>query len=386
MSQHLLAYLSGGKLFVSHGGAAFRAVESEFVEGMKGRLQSIQKRNEWKTSGTGAQFMGVRPSLDGADPSGLVCRFTGMSLCGGSQLRYSLQTESVGGLFDYSVSEREEKRILHKEYFNVSDIDVHPETGETVCSAAFNTGVTNIALVSGNSVEQLTEGDSFDEAPRWIPGSKGRIVFQSAGIARSGEGFYAGHGNTCVMTLDLRAGTLETALEDPAFDFLAPQYDENGSLYCIRRRYEENANRVTLLSSLKDLLFFPVRIVRAVVGYLNFFSMIYSKEPLITAGGNGKKGPDPKTVFLHGRMIDVDKQMKKAEKGDGSLIPSDWELVRIAADGSMKVIAQGVASFDLCGGEVVYSNGTKVFHVAADGTKSRIAEGSCIEKLRWCRA
>lgn len=383
MSHHLLAYLSGGNLFISHGGGAFRAIESEFVEGMKGRLQSIQKRNEWKTSGTGAQFMGVKPSLGGVDPSGLVCRFTGMSLCGGGRLRYSLQTDSIGGLFDYSVPDKAENRLLHKEFFNVSDIDVHPETGETVCSAAFNTGVTNIALIAGSSIEQLTEGDSFDEAPRWIPGVKGQIVFQSAGIARTGEGHYAGHGNACVMKLDMRAGTLDTVLEDPAFDFLAPQYDENGALYCIRRRYEENTHHVTLLSSLKDLVFFPVRIVRAVLGYLNFFTMIYSKEPLITAGGNGKKGPDPKTVFLHGRLIDVDRKMKKAEKNDGGLIPSDWELVRAASDGTIQVVARGVASFDLCGGELVYSNGTKVFHITADGAKNRIAEGSCIEKLRW---
>jgi len=34
-----------------------------------------------------------------------------------------------------------------------------------------------------------------------------------------------------------------------------------------------------------DALLFPLRLAAAVVGFLNFFSMMFSNQPLITAGG-----------------------------------------------------------------------------------------------------
>ena len=37
--------------------------------------------------------------------------------------------------------------------------------------------------------------------------------------------------------------------------------------------------------ALKDTLLMPFRLLKAVFGYLNFFSMVYGKEPLRSAGG-----------------------------------------------------------------------------------------------------
>jgi hypothetical protein len=384
-SPHRIAYLSGGNLFLSKDGSPFLPIESTFISAMKSRLQGIQKRNEWKTTGEGARFMGVQPSSGGVDPEGLIARFTGLSLWGNGCIRYSLQSDSVGGLFDYRYCEKEEQRLIHKEYFNISDIDVN-DRKETICSAASPSGVTNIALISGNDISQLTEGDSFDEVPRWIPGSKNAVVFHSAGIARSGDGVFSGVGNFCIMRMDMTAGTLDTILENSSYDFLSPCFSETGNLYCIRRRYENRTHGVSFLSSMKDMVWFPVRLMQTIVGYLNFLSLVYSKKPLITAGGNGRKGPDPKSVFLYGRMIDVDKQMKKAKPEDGGIMPSDWELVKVTASGQMNIVAKGVSAFDLCGDEIVYTNGTRVFHLSSEGVKSCIAEGNCIEKLRWCSA
>ena len=42
-----------------------------------------------------------------------------------------------------------------------------------------NLALTSLAgSIEGHDIRQLTEGDSVDEAPSWVPGDTRRIVFQ----------------------------------------------------------------------------------------------------------------------------------------------------------------------------------------------------------------
>jgi hypothetical protein len=209
-------------------------------------------------------------------------------------------------------------------------------------------------------------------------------VYHSAGIARTREGYYAGTGNFAILKLDISRGEIVTLLENHHYDYLLPYADQNGNLYCVRRKWIDGTNGqgAGLFTMLKDMLLFPVRLIRTLFNYLNLQALIYSKEPLVTAGTNQVNKVDHKALYILGRLVDL---RKKAAKGnDGGLVPKDWELIRIDQSGTIRTIARGVVSFDVArSGDIYYTNGKDIFRVAEDkGCADRIAESQMIETLR----
>jgi len=133
-----------------------------------------------------------------------------------------------------------------------------------------------------------------------------------------------------------------------------------------------------------DALLFPLRLAAAVVGFLNFFSMMFSNQPLITAGGPKKEGPTSRYLQFWGKWIDAEKTLKDAEKKgpEASLVPETWKLVRRSAGGEERVLAEGVLCFDLCGdGSVVYTNGRGVYHLGVDGKREVLCKDQMIERV-----
>jgi hypothetical protein len=106
-----------------------------------------------------------------------------------------------------------------------------------VFSVLHENGTANIGIkLSGEGgIKEVTEGDSFDTAPRWSPGKDRRIVFQSAGVGRNREGQFLALGPFSLQQLDMDAGEMVTLLEDRHYDYLAPQFQGDGSLLYIRR-------------------------------------------------------------------------------------------------------------------------------------------------------
>jgi len=117
----------------------------------------------------------------------------------------------------------------------------------------------------------------------------------------------------------------------------------------------------------------PFRLLKAVFGYLNFFSMVYGKEPLRSAGGprTPELDQDLGSLWLHGRMIELSKVKSDAQYG-GNLVPRDWELVRIDRAGATPVVlAQHVAGFDLRpDGRVVFTNGFDILELDGDARRT----------------
>src|SRR5262249_58346421 len=107
----------------------------------------------------------------------------------------------------------------------------------------------------------------------------------------------------------------------------------------------------------KDVLLFPWRILRAILGYLNFFSMIYGREPLRSAGGP-KGNPleqDVAALWLHGRMIDL----ASVSRDEGTWLgPDSWQLRARSPYGQDSPLASRVVSFDRCDdGGLLYRSG-----------------------------
>ena len=156
-------------------------------------------------------------------------------------------------------------------------------------------------------------------------------------------------GPASIQMADTAAGSLTTILEDPHFDFLQPRVGANGFLYFIRRPFE--APRYGVENVVADALLFPFRVLRALFHYLNFFSLMYSRKPLITAAGPALQA-DLKEILIKGKRLDAEAALRTGVPLGGvpSLVPASWQLVCRNLQGQEQVLASHVASFNLAPG------------------------------------
>jgi len=264
------------------------------------------------------------------------------------------------------------------------DLDLNHETDEFACAQRFPNGTANIMVMDGDGsdLRAVTEGDSADDAPSWMPGRQRRILFQSAGVARNGDGYAVGRGPTAIQALDLDQARMTTVLEDDRYDFLQPRIGADGHLYYIRRPYD--ANPYSAQSAITDFILFPFRLLRAIFHYLNFFSIVYSRKPLTTASGPKMHGDDLKTILLKGRVIDAEKALRTESRimGVPSLVPATWELVRRHQDGDETVVARNVAAYHIGeDGALIYSNGCGIFKLDAQNRYQLLHKDRLIEDV-----
>lgn len=362
-------------------------IESAFVARIQERAERDRERHGWRDGGAGAwnlraPQMGMMGMNAMAAPGEVAAaRFVSVAAGRDARMLYSIQTSHVGGLFEYDPAAKEEKRLVHKAGFNAESLAAHPTTGELAFCVRHGDGSSAIGVANadGSKHRVVTEGDSLDECPSWSAGEGRRVVFQSAGIARGADGIPAGLSAYRVEELDLDDSKMRVIVEAEAFDYLAPRLTADGTLYAIRRSYEPATRRVSPLGLLRDIVFFPFRLLMAIAAFLNFFSLFFRNAPLYSAGGPAQKR-DARPLMLWGRMIDTKKALAKSGKEE-SLIGPDWKLVRRGVDGAETIVAERVLHFDLCPQGVLYTNGSRVWLLAPDGTTMRLATGQIIERV-----
>jgi len=381
-----LVFLASQKLFLFEAGKQSE-IQSTFGQEVIDRALRNQQKHAWKFRERGGDpFRGqiLWGNADAAENSTLPVHITSVSR--GQQegeLLYVLETDSIGGVFSYDLGEKEELRVFHREQFQARDLAMHP-SGEAVAASLPGGFGANIAIGRGDGrrLEEVTEGDSFDSGPSWVPGRERTILFHSAGIIRNGHGHAIGQAPSSIEQLDLETGEMTTLLEDGTHDYLEPKMDEAGNLWFIRRPYESMGKRSSPLDTVKDILFFPYRLIRAVIHFFNAFSMFFSKKPLLTsAGGPKTEEQERQQMWLWGRMVDATAGKGKTGGSEG-IIPRDWELVRRSPAGEEEVVARHVGSYDLTKeGDPVFSTGTGIF-LHRTGKKEKLTDGFLIQTVR----
>lgn len=367
-----LAYISHGRLFLKSGDGAETEVVSEFVTNLKKRLQSVEDRASFRAGGSGAQFMrGGLPEAPTVEDT-FTAEFSCVAGAGvNDQLYYAVDAQDVRGLFAYEPAEKYERRLLHGPKHRFAAIAVRHGGGEDeewLVAAAQDHGASRIALFrpgQGGGVRELTEGDSLDSYPVWVPDGSRKFAYQTCGLARNARGEWIGLGPASIHTVDFESGNMEPVLEDERWDFLCPAYGPDGALYYLKRPYEP-VRRVSPGAMLLDVVLFPFRLLRAIFAFLNMFSVMFSGKPLKTAGTTPKReGPDPKAVFLYGRWVNMEKQMREAAQDEiVSAVPQNWELVRQGTDGISRTLATGVMAYTVArDGKVFFSNGRGVYRL-----------------------
>ncbi|HEX2971822.1 MAG TPA: hypothetical protein VHP11_05790 [Tepidisphaeraceae bacterium] len=116
--------------------------------------------------------------------------------------------------------------------------------------------------------------------------------------------------------------------------------------------------------------------------FLNFFSLLVTRKPLLTAGGPPREGPDERYLMLWGRFIDAQKVLRAARNGEAqSLVPRTWQLVRRASDGREETLADAVLCYDLCpDGSIIYSDGSVIHHLTPSGERRQLCSAKLIQR------
>lgn len=371
-----IIYISDNKIYKCTDGK-ITELSSERAQHYKSTVSEIRRNKEWKHSGTGAQFMGT------AAPAGNEAVFVSINGIAddGTGLVYSIQLGEMGGIYRKNPDKPE---AAEEHIFTGMNRDIGSISIKNGKIAACSNGHPSIFDMKGN-FEDITDGDSIESQPCWSA-EDDRIFCSTAGIARNQYGAPAAYSPRSIMAVDLNAGSMEELYADEKYDFLRPSNDSSGNFYYIRQPYKVPEEKNPLW---KDVLLFPVRIIKALMGFLNAFSVLFGGESL----RSGRKQGDVKTkdksdreLFFEGRLLEAEKNEKentaKGEKNPG-IFPLSRVLVRIAPDGTETVLKRGVMDYAvLSDGSIVCSNGRSLLHITDSGeeliAKAKMAQNICV--------
>ncbi|MBG85510.1 MAG: hypothetical protein CMO80_01235 [Verrucomicrobiales bacterium] len=379
--QPTIAYLALGKVRIKEPGKNARLLESPFASTIHDRSVRSQQRHSWKSSDGGGVLSG--PMLWGGNSGTGPAPVLITSICRGTedkQLVYSLTSGSLCALLQAENLGEEEKRIWNDNRDHVIHVDTCPASGNHCFSVQHENVTANIGvkLKDESGISEVTEGDSMDTAPRWVPGDERRIVYQSAGVGRNQDGDFGGFGPFGIELLNVDTAELRTLAHSRNFDFLAPRMTENGDLHYIRRPRGEH-DRIRPFNVIKDFFLLPFRILFAIFQWMNIFSQMYTGKKLSTAGGPKKAGPDMKQMRIWGNVIAA---QRNDEDQPAELVPSSWQLVHRKPNGQESTLAKAVLSYDIApDGTIIYSTGSKIFSLGPTGKKETILSGEMIEQV-----
>ena len=131
-----------------------------------------------------------------------------------------------------------------------------------------------------------------------------------------------------------------------------------------------------------DLLLLPVRLLYAVFQYLSFFTARYTGRPLTTAGGPKRRGADARRMQVWSNLIEAGESAEDEEAPPPT--PRSWQLVRRRPDGHSETVADSVLSYDVdAEGRVVFTTGSAIHLVNADGTRVRLLAQGGIQQVAF---
>ncbi|ELW89029.1 MULTISPECIES: hypothetical protein [Acinetobacter] len=381
-----LFYLSNQNLYLLDGNKSI-TVPCQAIDQYKKNLVEIQQRKEWKTKGTGAQFTGNFSQDDQVDLNHIFP--TDVVLTSDHKMIYTACLQEGTSINVKSLNDLQETEglILRKNDFVVQDMAYDEAKKRLALSVNSNGYERHICILplDANRTQYLTEGDCQDSNPCFDPQDTMQLYYDSCGLAY-GEHRIA-YSPKEIYHLDMGTGELQTVASDPKFDFFKPKMDSLGNLYFIKRPYSRDGSHHSPVTTIKDIIFAPFKIIRAIVGWLDFFTQRYTGESLKTTSGNNPAKSQQKSeeeLFVEGNLIkaqqNLERNQKSGEKYPG-MIPKSWELVKMSPTGEMTTLKRGVMSFALKDDTIFYSNGKYLIELDADQNEHLRIEAKLISKI-----
>lgn len=360
-------------------------VESKRMTKYIETLRHIEQRDEWKTSGKGAKFMGLDQQQQEFDSHNINAYLSGLST-NGSKMVYSIDVDGMGGLYLKDFETGDENLIFSNQKLDIGAINCKGD--KCVASLGYTATERHIAvfdLTTGN-YEEITEGDTCEDYPFFSQADTDKILFSSRGYARNQAGQIMATSPYVIGVYDNKTRELSEVVQSEEFDYLKPKDDSDGNLYYIKRNYKEKQSTGSIFV---DIIMFPVRIVKAIGGFLNVFSMAFGGESLRSNGSKNSakaKQKSQKDIFVEGNMINAEKTMQENDRKSNDfsgVIPHSWQLIKRTSSGEEAVLAKGVMDYFLCdNGDIFYSNGSWVIKLSAkDGKEEPICKVKLANQL-----
>ncbi len=360
--------ISEGELQLVGNGKCER-IECQRITNYLETLQRMKQRDEWKTTGKGAKFMQVEQKDYGDETAHgePLLRSIGSYE---DKLLYCTFTDGMGGMYRKDTESGDESYIFANKEYDLTGIATR--NGKCVLTCAMGRYERHIGIVNmeNGDVTQITEGFTSETHPFISRRDSSRILYTSMGYARNQSGAVAEKSPCSICRYDESTGSLDELIASDDFDYIKPSDDNDGNIYYIKRKYEPTKRESNLFM---DILLFPVRIVRAIGGFLSVFSMAFGGEPLRTGGHNPARSrtADERELFVEGNLI---KAQKLSENSDEGIIPSDWVLVKYS-NGEETILKKGIMDYYLTdNGDIIYSNGNAVRILHKDGKDEKLCK------------
>lgn len=330
----------------------------------KETLESIRRRTEWKTTGTGAQFTGAAAN---EPPEEVTARITGLSVNKGS-LVYAVRLDNSSSLYSRSFDRTDENEglILSSNDLCFGSHDCYK--GKMAVSLGNNPHELHIAVLEppSSAYEEYTDGDTSETDPYWSRSTSDRIYFSTAGNARNEYGSVGAVSPRAGAYIDIDKGVMEEFLSDPKTDYIKIKDDSYGNIYYIRQPYGGDREQTGAKAS--DFFFFPFRLIKGLFGWLNFMCTIWGGESL-KSGSDGLPGSlkaknrSPRDIIIDGNIIKAEQLAREDDlkESGGSLMPLSRVLVKREPDGTEEILKKGILDYAITeSGKIIISDGRKV--------------------------
>ncbi|MHC4743930.1 MAG: hypothetical protein ACYS8Z_18590 [Planctomycetota bacterium] len=381
------AFISDGRLLIRTENGELREITSKFAKEKAEDAEQQRSLHGWKTKGKeGSPYFNADVVWGGQASLKSFSRFKFKTVTygGPDTIYYLITNNSMTGLFKYSISEDSELRLFHRQEFHECGMDYSPVRDKFVAATGREDGSVGIELLNneGKYEETITAGDSKDSNPSFSRKNPQEILYQTAGIARSDEGFIYVYSPEAINKIDLETGKITELLQDDHYDFLMPRDDAEGNVYCIRRPYKAPWHFASL-RTLLYIIMFPIHLVIAIVRFLDAFVKLFGLKAQRPAGPNIGPEPGSKHLRVLGQTIDLAKIQAKAKLGaEPSLVGRHCELVKLTEEGQIEVVAKKVSSFDIDEeGAIHVTNGFRVNKVS-ESQNTPVFKHKIIEDLR----
>ncbi len=366
-------FFSDGQALGAVEGDQVRFLKISRLEQYRRNLEEIRQNRQWKTQGTGAAFMGVASEF--GDPGEVQPRIGGLALAEGA-LYYTIHLGEVGSLcrrtsLDDAVPEG---LVVSRQGMETSGLCWNGVSFATTAAEGPFRHLAFFTLPRGE-LTVVTQGETVESTPAWSRDCQ-QVYFSSAGMGRDVAGQPGGLGPRSLCRLDPNAMTLTELYSDPDRDCLSPQEGPDGLLYFLRRPRRDNTSR----RSAGDLAMAPVRVIRAVGGWLDLFTRRYGGEPLRSGGDARAKQQSEGDLIIEGNLIRAEKVLEEnRNRGEAfpGIIPGSWELARLnpGKDHPPETVAKGVLAYLLRpDGSILLSNGRHILRRETSGRQTLLAQ------------
>ena len=241
-----------------------REIRSNTFDNYLDRKKRHAQQNEWKTSGSGAAFIGTyRPGSDAESEIRKTKMEVSCMRSAFGALVYSMCIDESSGIYTKQNiwdTESTEGFVISDVSDKYGSFDVRK--GRYAVSVGF-AGEAHIGIIECDSsvCRLVTDGQSREENPVWD--KSGRFVYcQSCGLAEGKsrtyeEGLEYGlgvvyspyiKGPYSLIRIEVDSGDIEYVISDDEYNFIKPYADRYGNLYFIRYPYSEDQCKPTVKS------------------------------------------------------------------------------------------------------------------------------------------